>query len=292
MKPSILVAILFLLSSVFVSAQQWDGSPNQFNNVYRYGDISVHYNSSSRTTIGAAWGGADIGYGTGYLGFNLSRNNHSNGLWQYQSDGAANGGGVIYSTIFGDMLFSVKTSTGSSSGNVTDFDIKNNIRMRLNRDGKLIIGNVFDYGQDVAWPGTYRLYVQDGILTEKVKVALKTTGDWADYVFDKGYKLRPLAELDDFIKTNRHLPGIPTTSEVLKNGLDLSGMMAKFLEKIEELTLYVLQIEKDKQVLQQQVNELAKKNPVAETKKEESTSLSALQQQIEKLRKEIERLKK
>jgi len=277
-----LLTAIFLLVNVIVFGQQWDGSTNQSNNIYRYGDISVHYNGSNRTTLGAAWGGPDIGWGTGYLGFNLSRNNHSDGLWPYQNDGANNGAAVIYSTIFGDLLFSVKTSTGATSGNFTDFDVKNNIRMRLNGDGKLIIGNVFDYGQDITWPGEYRLYVAKGILTEKVKIAIKTTTDWADHVFHKDYKLLSFTEVEKYIQQNKHLPGVPSAYEMVKQGNDLAKTDAKLLEKIEELTLYVIQLNKENQFLEKQVNALNEKV---------NQGLS-LQKQIADLKKEMEQLRK
>lgn len=285
MKQKFALIVCTLFFSVCALSQQWDGSTTTSNNVYRYGDVSAHYNSANRTTIGAAWGGADIGYGTGYLGFNLSRNNHSNGLWQFQSDGSNNGGAVIYSTIFGDLLFSVKTSSGSSSGTVSDFDIKNNIRMRLNRDGKLIIGNVFDYGQDISWPGDYRLYVDKGILTQRVKVALKTTADWSDHVFHKNYRLPSFAELEKYIRDNKHLPGIPSAEEMVKQGNDLGQTDAKLLEKIEELTLYILQINNDRLLLEKQVSELKEKI-------NQTVSFETLQKQITELKKEIEQLKK
>jgi hypothetical protein len=90
---------------------------------------------------------------------------------------------------------------------------------------------------------------------------------WADYVFDKNYQLPSLYTLADYIKTKNHLPGIPTTEEVKKNGLDLGAIQAKLLEKIEQLTLYTIQ-------LQQQVDNL----------KAENEKFASLQQQIDELK--------
>jgi hypothetical protein len=73
-------------------------------------------------------------------------------------------------------------------------------------------------------------------------VALVT--DWADYVFDKKYPLLPLKEVGTFIEKNGHLPNIPTTEEMRVNGLNVAEMDKKLLEKIEELTLYILQQQK------------------------------------------------
>lgn len=94
-------------------------------------------------------------------------------------------------------------------------------------------------------PAGYQLYVSDGILTEKVKVAVKNSADWSDYVFANDYKLRPLAEVEQFIKRNKHLPGVPSANDVIEQGIDVGKMDAKLLEKVEELTLYMIQLKKD-----------------------------------------------
>jgi len=78
---------------------------------------------------------------------------------------------------------------------------------------------------------------------------------WADYVFDKNYRLPSLAETADYIKQNKHLPGIPAAAEVQQNGIDVGENQAALLKKIEELTLYV--IEQDKK-MQAQNAELKK----------------------------------
>ncbi|GAL83020.1 hypothetical protein MYP_246 [Sporocytophaga myxococcoides] len=96
------------------------------------------------------------------------------------------------------------------------------------------------------FPTGYRLYVEDGILTEKLKVGLKTTSDWSDYVFASDYKLLSLSEVERFIKANKHLPDVPSAEEVVRTGIDVAQMDAKLLQKIEELTLYV--IEQQKQI--------------------------------------------
>lgn len=99
----------------------------------------------------------------------------------------------------------------------------------------------------------YRLLVKGGILTEKVKIALSNTDDWADYVFSDEYKLMPLNEVEMFIKENNHLPGIKSAKDLVEAGLDVSEMQSKQMEKIEELTLYV--IEQNKK-LEKQTNEI------------------------------------
>lgn len=98
-------------------------------------------------------------------------------------------------------------------------------------------------------PAGYRLFVADGILTEKVKVAVKSTNDWSDRVFEAGYHLRKLAEVETFINREKHLPGVPSAQEVVNEGVDVGQMQAKLLEKVEELTLYIIDLKKENELL-------------------------------------------
>lgn len=94
-------------------------------------------------------------------------------------------------------------------------------------------------------PAGYKLFVEQGILTEKVKVAINCSSAWADYVFANDYKLKPLSEVEAYIKENKHLPNIPSASELVSEGLNLGEMQAKQMEKIEELTLYMIEMKKE-----------------------------------------------
>nr|WP_294859956.1 hypothetical protein [uncultured Fluviicola sp.] len=102
----------------------------------------------------------------------------------------------------------------------------------------------------------YKLMQLDhtGLLyAREVKVNLE---DWSDYVFDEKYPLMPLNELQQFIQKNNHLPNIPSAEEMTENGLNVAQSSILFMEKIEELTLYVLQINEQvktqKELLEQQ----------------------------------------
>jgi hypothetical protein len=141
----------------------------------------------------------------------------------------------------GGMNFWEPFPNAGSAGNYTLF---------LKDDGKVGMG-VTDDNTDSkftanAFPAGYRLYVNGGILTDKLKVAVYGSANWADYVFAPGYKLRPLSEVEAFAKTNKHLPGVPSAEEIVKTGgIDVSSMFAKQMEKIEELTLYIIALNKD-----------------------------------------------
>jgi hypothetical protein len=97
-------------------------------------------------------------------------------------------------------------------------------------------------GTGMNTPSGYKLFVEGGILSEKVKVALKNGSEWADYVFDKDYKLITLAELEIYINNNKHLPGMLSADKLVKTGgIDVAMMFSKQMEKIEELTLYIIE---------------------------------------------------
>lgn len=74
------------------------------------------------------------------------------------------------------------------------------------------------------------------------EVVVNSTG--ADFVFEEDYNLRILSEVESFIKANKHLPEIPTAKEVEENGVSVGEMQSKLLQKIEELTLYIIEQEK------------------------------------------------
>jgi hypothetical protein len=78
----------------------------------------------------------------------------------------------------------------------------------------------------------------------------------ADYVFDPGYKLKPLSEISEYIKENHHLPEIPPANEVQERGVGLGEMQTKLLAKIEELTLHMIQAEEENRKLRERVERL------------------------------------
>jgi trimeric autotransporter adhesin len=128
--------------------------------------------------------------------------------------------------------------------------------MMVENDGKVLIPG--PNHNSLGTPGTYGLYVGDGILTELVKVASHSGVAWSDFVFNKDYSLMPLSRVEDYVKINKHLPDIPTNDEVNKDGIDLAKMDAKLLQKIEELTLYVIAQEKRTDELQKKIADQTK----------------------------------
>ncbi len=141
----------------------------------------------------------------------------------------------------------IKNTNGDSNTNAifrVDCSTGQENTFRIQRNGNIGVGtnNV----------GDYRLAVNGKIRATEIKVE---TG-WADFVFEDDYNLMEIEELESYINTNKHLPDIPTTKEAENEGINVGEMNAKFLQKIEELTLYVIQQNKKIEDLQEQVNEL------------------------------------
>ena len=194
------------------------------------GDTRVdgRFTASSRTCIGSDCQVLTIGKahtdgmnaGTAYLGFNAQA---SGTTWTSQSDGTDNGGAVIWANIFGDILFANIPSTNiNSSQTITEDALRSHINLRLGADGTL--------------------------MAKEIKVTL--TG-WPDYVFDKGYNLMPLTETEQYIEANGHLPNVPSAAEVEADGMSVGEMNKVLLQKVEELTLYVIELQKQIDELKQ-----------------------------------------
>jgi hypothetical protein len=110
-------------------------------------------------------------------------------------------------------------------------------------NGNLILdGTQVTIGQIAPATG-YKLSVAGKAICEELKVQLNSA--WPDYVFKNNYKLKSFDELRAFINTNNHLPNIPPAAELEKNGMEVGDMQKRMMEKIEELTLYILEIESE-----------------------------------------------
>jgi hypothetical protein len=102
--------------------------------------------------------------------------------------------------------------------------------------------------------GTVHLGVNGKIGCQGVYV--KTAGPWPDFVFAPDYRLRPLTEVGQFIQANCHLPDVPSAAEVAKDGIELADIDARLLRKIEELTLYLLEQQRENAALRARVETL------------------------------------
>ncbi len=199
-----------------------------------------------KVVVGSFYSGAPY-YNANYVGFNAGRD-FTSAQWTVDNDGPTNSGAaVISSSVDGELRFITLGSPppgeyepGDNFGPTlySDNDILQQIKMVIKPDGKIGIGQPSNYS------GNFKLYVKGGIISDKVKVAVDGSPEWMDVVFEKNYPLRTIRELEKYIHLNKHLPEIPTTEEVKRDGIDLGMMQKKFLQKIEELSLYIIQQEK------------------------------------------------
>ena len=132
----------------------------------------------------------------------------------------------ISSNSDGDMVFTVNSQ---NSGGIQVM--------------KIVDGTLFGSNQGVSigsadLPSGYKLSVDGKVICEELTVKLSTT--WPDYVFNSNYNLMSLKELQDYIKANNHLPNIPPANEIENGGLEMGEMTRLLMEKIEELTLYMI----------------------------------------------------
>jgi hypothetical protein len=130
--------------------------------------------------------------------------------------------------------------TPSIDGNPSSYDATKAFEFTdqgiLKIQGKLIIGN----GTTMCSPADSKASIDGKLYAREVVV---NAVSWCDYVFKPDYKLMPICDLKEYIKTNSHLPDVPTEKDVITDGINLGNSNAVLLKKIEELTLYVIQQE-------------------------------------------------
>jgi len=117
-------------------------------------------------------------------------------------------------------------------------------RFRISAEGKVTVGIVDNT------PGNYMLYVQDGIMTEEVKVALQNSADWSDDAFDRVPKIK---EVESSINEKSHLIDMPSANQLVETGYSVTDMDSKLLAQIEWLWLHMID-------MQEQMQELIKAN--------------------------------
>ncbi|MBC7937739.1 MAG: hypothetical protein H7Y86_20510, partial [Rhizobacter sp.] len=146
---------------------------------------------------------------------------------------------------------------GPDNGNTVSLGTTGNMPIALytnNANRVFILGNG-NVGIGTDNP-TYKLSVNGNVRSKEVVVE----SIWADYVFDKNYKLKSLNEVEQFIEEHNHLPGIPSAKEIQQYGLNVGELQTKMMEKIEELTLYIIDLKKQIDSIQQPVCTSKNKN--------------------------------
>jgi len=181
--------------------------------------------------------------GTKYIGRNISYTNVS-GTYANRTLKANQASALIALSGNGGIQFETNNNSTLAAGTNIDPLINGNVnpvgmkqRLVISPNGQVSIGDK----KVTTGPHTdYKLSVDGKIVAKEAVIQIT---DWADYVFDVNYQLPSLSEVREYVAKNKHLPNIPPSSEMIVEGLDVSKMATKQQEKIEELFLYILQLE-------------------------------------------------
>jgi hypothetical protein len=203
---------------------------NGINTVYKItgnGEIrSGNYNNTFNTGNAA---GQSLNWGTSYIGFNTYRQSNT---WLFGSDGANNGGSIIWGNVAGDIYFAGINSTGAAQKDLPDAQVfPSKTHMVIKGDGNVGIGTNNTNGFKLNVCGTIRaneLNIEDN--------------NWCDFVFYPDYKLIGLDERKTYLQTQQHLPYIKSEKEIITQGANVSEVIKGLLQNVEELNLYIIQL--------------------------------------------------
>lgn len=213
-------------------------------------------NGLEKITMGSSYGVTGTNgntYSLSYIGFNVART--APNQWETENDGGGNGGVVLLGDAAGGIRFIGVPSTGPTNQVVNDQFIADHTKFYLRKDGRVVIGSetMVNGPRDV--PSTM-LTVDGSVVCRELFV---TKNNWADSIFSPQYNLMTLDSLQQFLTANGHLPGVPTETEVKTNGIELGRTDVILLAKIEELTLYMLNLEKQNAIMKKEIEELKNK---------------------------------
>ena len=217
-----------------------NGSASSSQHVF---SAATYYSGNAQIRAVEGFSTPATGYGIGGYFFGGSR-----GIQAFGNGGSATG---LTIAVEGSASGTAGTRTGifgRATGGTTNwagYFAEGNVYVT----NQLRIGSAAQGGV----PG-YKLMVDGKVIAEEVRVQLSS--DWPDYVFDEKYDLPSLAEVKLHIQQNKHLPGIPSASEVIQNGLYLGDMQIKMMEKIEEMMMYILQQDQRIEALEEKLSVL------------------------------------
>lgn len=244
-----------------------NGSTVIFSTDYFYGGWVAMNNNSTNTSTG-------VGYRMNINNTTKSQIFYNGGAFSYGTTIHGISGNTDVLSVAGDVYLSTGTflSNGlivkNGTGNVGIGTTTPGTGIKLDVNGQVRFNsNVFIGDNTYTTMGTgYKMSVKDGIITEKLKIRLRA--NWPDYVFNSNYRLMSLDKLDDFIIKYKHLPGIQSSEQVNKDeGVELGDLNTKLLKKIEELTLYVVRLNKRIDELEKKTNSEKKtKLPISHVK--------------------------
>jgi hypothetical protein len=226
-----------------------------------FGYIKAGWYQHQWTNLALQPSGGNVGIGITNPSTKFQVNSDIGGSWVAGNFGASTGDRVVVGLLDG------VATIGSHNNSLTGWS-----NLTINRDG----GNV---SIGTADPKGYKLAVNGSVIATSVTVKLYSA--WPDYVFKPNYNLKPLSEVKSYIDLNHHLPEMPSEKEVADKGVDLGEMNKLLTKKVEELTLYL--IEKDKEIKEQQErNQIQKSKMSADENliKQQKIAIEAIEKRL------------
>jgi hypothetical protein len=241
----------------------WNGLTQAGDNMIRWGGSDINQANAGALVIGP-WTSAAHGLRilpTGNVGVGVANPHHKltikgtevgDGVW-VQSTGVQN---IAMLSNMGQGYWNGLTQAGDNMllWRGSDINVQDGGGLVIgpwtsSEEGIRILpsGNV---GIGTPNPGSFKLAVSGKIGAREVRVT--NANPWPDYVFSKQYKLKSLSSLEEYISKNNRLPNMPSAEEVKNNGIELGKINTQVVEKIEELTLYVIELNKKIQKLEKE----------------------------------------
>ncbi len=246
----------------FVAGTPADATPKEVAIITNEGDFRIN-DGIKQINIGNSYSNAPY-YLSSYLGFNAQRN--SQGQWLFASDGANNGGSAFINDVAGNLrIVTYKPTQGTTTATLSEAEFLTNTSLLITSTKKIGLRTTYlDANADVQIKGStyvedqlgigiclsannnpkgYRLAVNGTIGAKDIYIEIDET-PWPDYVFEPEHKLMPLSDMERYIHNHKHLPDIPSAKEIKENGLSLAEINALLVKKVEELTLYIIELNK------------------------------------------------
>lgn len=165
--------------------------------------------------------------------------------------------GGIYNGVGSDMTIQSSNQYGYGLRDINILGNNTNINGNFLVSGKSTLTGIVAIGSSTIRSGCI-LTVNGKIAAEEFEIV--TDVNAPDFVFENTYKLRSLKDLEDFINQNKHLPEVPSANEFRKNGYKMVEMDNLLLKKIEELTLYTIELNKQVEYLKEELSKVKKAN--------------------------------
>ncbi len=204
------------------------------NNIFFGNAVGIGMEPKERLSIDSPYGRPIHFHIGGSQGIN-------NNAWYNGTNNVRSEDGPAYQISFSNLNMAFKAAENENAGSIVNW----NEALVITQQGNVGIGT-----NDTK---TYKLAVKGKMIAEEIVV--KYFNEWPDYVFEPTYPLMPLVELQQFVQTHHHLPDMPAAEQMAETGVPVGEMNALLLKKVEELTLYVLQQQKEIEMLKKRLHE-------------------------------------